>query len=62
MKSLIRFDRAAFAGALRTAGALMIGNVFVGVTILDNRNWPALASLLMCGSITIILTSIQRKE
>ncbi len=34
-----RFDVAALKAAVRTAGALMIGNAFVAVLLLGNHDW-----------------------
>lgn len=57
-----KIDVAAIKTACRTAGALMIGNAFVGVLLLGNRDWFSLATLLVAGWCVIILTSIERKE
>jgi hypothetical protein len=61
MKKL-KLDRAALKTALRTAGALMLGNAFVGVLLLGNRDWLAVLALLVAGGAVIILTSIEHKE
>lgn len=55
-------DRAALKTALRTAGALMLGNPFVGVLLLGNRDWLGILALLFSGGAVMILTSIERKE
>lgn len=57
-----KLDRAALKTALRTAGALMLGNAFVGVLLLGNRDWLAVLALLVAGGAVIILTSIEHKE
>lgn len=58
----LKLDRAALKTALRTAGALMLGNAFVGVLLLGNRDWLAVLALLVAGGAVIILTSIEHKE
>lgn len=57
----LKLDWAAFNAAIRTAGALMVGNVFVSAALLGNRNWSGLASLLLWGTIVIIVSSTARK-
>jgi hypothetical protein len=57
-----KLDRAALKTALRTAGALMLGNAFVAVLLLGNRDWFAVVALLVAAAAVIILTSIEHKE
>jgi hypothetical protein len=54
-----KLDTPAFLTGLRTAGALMVGNVFVAVAILDNRNWFSLGCLLAGGFTVIICSSLK---
>ena len=58
----LKVDWTAVLTAARTAGALMIGNVFVAGMLLGNRNWLALATLLVAGAVVIILASTAWKE
>jgi len=55
-------DKTAAATAVRTAGALMVGNAFVGVLVLEKSNWLGLSLLLALGISAIIFTSLIRKE
>ena len=48
--------------ALRTAGALMLGNVFVSIFLFDNENWKALAWLCGLALAAIITTSIESRS
>jgi hypothetical protein len=57
-----KLDRAALKTALRTAGALMLGNAFVAILLLGNRDWFAVVALLVAAAAVIILTSIENKE
>lgn len=52
-------DRSAFFTGLRTAGALMVGNVFVAVGVLQNRNWLSLGLLFVGGFVVIIGSSLK---
>lgn len=58
----IRIDWTSATAALRTAGALMVGNTFVAPFVLGNRNWPALVALLTTGLALIIITSMSRRS
>lgn len=58
----LKFDWPAIIAAVRTAGALMVGNVFVSALLLGNRNWVSLGALLGWGLIVIISTSTTRKD
>ena len=60
--SKTKIDWTAVRTAARTAGALMIGNVFVAAMLLGNRNWLLLISLLVIGTLLIILTSIEKRK
>jgi hypothetical protein len=55
-----KFDWSAWNAAIRTAGALMVGNTFVGYLILDKTNWVSLGALLALGIGAIIAASWQR--
>lgn len=54
-----RFDVAALKAAVRTAGALMIGNAFVAVLLLGNHDWFGVGALLGLGVFAIVITSIE---
>ena len=58
----LKFDWPVFIAAVRTAGSLMVGNVFVSALLFNNRNWLYLAGLLGLGLLAIISTSFTRKE
>jgi hypothetical protein len=55
----LKIDRAAVKTALRTAGALMVGNAFVAPLLLDNRNWLGIGALMLVGVGAILLTSFK---
>ncbi len=57
-----KIDNSAALGAIRTAGALMVGNAFVGALVMEKRNWLELAILLVLGISAIITSSFQPKE
>jgi hypothetical protein len=48
--------------AFRTAGALMVGNVFVGIFLLDKSDYLNLAYLFIMGVITIMVFSYPFKK
>jgi hypothetical protein len=53
------FDFPAIKTALRTAGALMIGNAFVAPFLFNNRNWTGILALFFIGFCFIITTSLK---
>jgi len=57
-----KLDWPLITAAVRTAGALMVGNVFVSSILLGNRNWLGLGALLLFGILAIIVTSMTRKD
>ena len=57
MKNFLDFP--AIKTALRTAGALMIGNAFVAPLLFDNRNWLGIGTLLVMGTCAIVSTSLK---
>jgi len=57
-----KIDNSAALGAIRTTGALMVGNAFVGALVMEKRNWLELAILLVLGISAIITSSLQPKE
>ena len=61
MKFKRKIDYAAFKGAIRTAGALMVGNFFVAVFVFDKTAWIPLSVLLAVGVAAIILTSLEKE-
>ncbi len=62
--SKLKVDWTSVKTAARTSGSLMVGNVFVAAMLLGNRAWLSLISLLVIGTVLIMLTSIDsaRKE
>ena len=58
----ITLDFPSFLGAIRTAGALMLGNAFVAPLILNYTNWPRILALASIGCAAIIVTSIKRER
>lgn len=58
----LTIDWSVVLAAARTAGALMVGNVFVAVFLLGNRHWFEMAGLFGLGGGVIILASFQLKE
>ncbi len=56
-----RIDWPSAKAALRTAGALMVGNVFVAGLLTPHPNWLGLALLLLAGGAVIMLTSLLAK-
>lgn len=58
----IKLDRAALKVALRTVGSLMLGNAFVAVLLLGNRDWRGLSTLLIAGGAVIIITCFEFEE
>ena len=59
---MLKIDHSAALGAIRTTGALMVGNAFVGIFVLEKRNWLELAALLILGISAIIIASLQTPE
>ena len=57
-----KIDWVSVKAAVRTAGALMAGNVFVAAFVLNNKGYVGLAVLFILGVAAIIITSIERKE
>ena len=55
-------DKPAVMTALRTAGALMLGNVFIAVLLLGNRNWLTLIALFVLGLAVILLCSTTARK
>jgi hypothetical protein len=51
-----------FLAAVRTAGALMAGNVFVALFVLKNKDYVSLWLLLLLGIAAIIVASLETKE
>ena len=56
----IKFDWVGFKGGVRTAGALMLGNAFIGHLVLENENFLKLGALLCLGAAIIISTCIEK--
>ena len=54
------FDLEAIKAALRTAGALMFGNSFVGYFVLDKRDLLNLLTVATIG-VTVILVASRKK-
>lgn len=61
MITSVVFDVEAAKGAIRTAGALMTGNVFVAYFVFGNRSIASLGALFASGILTILLTSLKRR-
>ena len=57
-----KLDFVAVRTAIRTAGALMIGNAFIAPLLLGNRNWAGLAGLMAAGFLAIIATSLEPRS
>lgn len=56
-----RVDWPSIKAAIRTAGALMVGNVFVAILILNNTNYPGLGILFIFGVAAIIGAAVEKK-
>lgn len=56
----IEFDKAGVKTAVRTAGALMVGNAFVGYFVLNKRDIIDIVALFSLGLLVIIFASISR--
>ena len=55
----LKIDSVAVKAAIRTAGALMLGNAFVAPLLLDNRNWIGITALVLVGFGAILVTSFK---
>lgn len=55
----LKIDSVAVKAAIRTAGALMLGNAFVAPLLLDNRNWIGITALVLVGFGAILITSFK---
>lgn len=57
-----KIDVPGLKAALRTAGALMLGNAFVAPLLAGNRDWPSLLVLAVLGVVAIISTCIEKRS
>jgi hypothetical protein len=62
MKIKLKIDWPGVKTATRTCGALMIGNTFINVIVLGNRQWIEIGLLTFFGLLAIIGASIDTKE
>jgi hypothetical protein len=62
VKMKLKFDVVAILAAIRTAGALMLGNVAIAAIVLNNRNYVTLVALFVLGCVTIAAGALVRKE
>jgi hypothetical protein len=58
----LKIDWISIKGAIRTAGALVVGNFFVAILAFSNTEYAALAIVFLIGAAAIIGTSIQSGE
>ena len=57
-----KLDGAGVKAAVRTAGALMLGNAFVAPLLLGNRDWLGVFILAALGVVAIIVTVIEKRS
>ena len=57
-----KIDGAGVKAAVRTAGALMLGNAFVAPLLFGNRDWKNIATLLALGVVAIIVTVVEKRS
>jgi hypothetical protein len=57
-----KIDWVSFKAAVRTAGALMLGNVAVGVLLLEKSNMMNLTALFIIGLGVTIAASFQKGD
>jgi hypothetical protein len=57
-----KLDYEAIKAAVRTSGALMVGNVFVNAALSENVVWRNLGILLIIGVFVIIAVSILKEK
>lgn len=57
-----RVDWPNIKAAICTAGALMVGNVFVAILILGNKNYAGMLLLLIAGMTAIIGAAVETKK
>jgi hypothetical protein len=57
-----KIDFPGLRAAVRTAGALMLGNAFVAPLRLGSRDWLALVSLAVLGLLAIIASCIEKRN
>lgn len=60
-KNKFHLNIAHIGQAVRTLGALLLGNVLIYVFLLGNANWLALAGLTIAAIVVILAGSLEKK-